>query len=159
MPGLGYWLIGQRQRGVIAGSVILATFLLGLLIGGIRVIDVPGYDASGEKRMTKPRQQGEWRLKTEFVPEVMNKPWYIAQSLAGPINIAATWVSLDQADKKVAMSTSRIFDIGTLYTAVAGMLNLLVIIDASYRATHPRKIESPATESSTTPASGSAGAA
>ena len=35
------------------------------------------------------------------------------------------------------MSTARIFDIGTLYTAVAGMLNLLVIIDATYRSTRP----------------------
>jgi hypothetical protein len=27
-------------------------------------------------------------------------------------------------------------DIGTLYTAIAGMLNLLAMIDAAYRATH-----------------------
>jgi len=32
-------------------------------------------------------------------------------------------------------SHARVSDIGILYTAVAGMLNLMAIIDASYRAT------------------------
>jgi hypothetical protein len=32
-------------------------------------------------------------------------------------------------------SHARVSDIGTLYTAVAGMLNLMAIIDSSYRAT------------------------
>ena len=34
----------------------------------------------------------------------------------------------------VAKSHSRLWEIGTLYTAVAGMLNLLAIIDSSHRA-------------------------
>jgi hypothetical protein len=34
----------------------------------------------------------------------------------------------------VPKSHARLAEIGTLYTAVAGMLNLLAIIDSSYRA-------------------------
>jgi len=34
----------------------------------------------------------------------------------------------------VPQSHSRSWEIGTLYTAVAGMLNLLVIIDSAHRA-------------------------
>ena len=34
---------------------------------------------------------------------------------------------------------ARLFEIGTLYTAVAGMLNLLTVIDAAHRAAHGGK--------------------
>lgn len=136
IPGLGYYLIGQKKRSYISGIAIILTFWLGIWIGGIRVIDVPGYDQNGQPRLDR---QGRWLLKQSFAGEVMYKPWYIAQSLNGPMNFLATWVSLDQAQKGVRMSTARIFDIGTLYTAIAGMLNLLVIIDSAYRASHPYK--------------------
>ncbi len=135
LPGLGYFLIGEKKRAYIAGIAIILTFVLGLLIGGVRVIDVPGFDHNNQKR-TGPRDT-RWRLSAEPIAEVMNKPWYIAQSLVGPLNIGATAWSLSTDARQ---STARIFDIGTLYTAVAGMLNLLVIIDAAYRATHPRAI-------------------
>ena len=35
-----------------------------------------------------------WRLRSNPLGEVFNKPWYIAQSLAGPMNMVATGVSL-----------------------------------------------------------------
>lgn len=138
IPGLGYYLIGQKKRAYISGIAIILTFWLGIWIGGIRVIDVPGYDVNGRPRLDR---QGQWLLKQSFAGEVMYKPWYIAQTLNGPMNVLATWVSLDQAQKGVRMSTARIFDIGTLYTAIAGMLNLLVMIDSAYRASHPHKPE------------------
>lgn len=147
VPGLGYWLIHQRARAIISGSVILLTFLFGLLIGGIRVIDVPGYDPAGQPKMVRPVRGRDdiavWALKFDFKGEVLNKPWYIAQSLTGPTNIVATWASLKAADAGHRMSTARVFDIGTLYTAVAGMLNLLVIMDATYRATRPYEPPAP----------------
>ncbi|MDB5326161.1 MAG: hypothetical protein JWM57_1730 [Phycisphaerales bacterium] len=139
VPGLGYLLIGQKTRAIISGSVILATFLAGILIGGIRVIDVPGYDPAGQPKMLRIARTDDtvWALKYDFKGEVLNKPWYIAQTLVGPTNIIATWGSMKAADAGHRMSTARVFDIGTLYTAVAGMLNLLVILDATYRATKP----------------------
>ena len=139
LPGLSYWLIGQRTRAVVSGGVILATFVAGLLIGGIRVIDIPGYDPAGQPKMVRVGRTETtfWALKYDFKGEVLNKPWYIAQSLVGPTNMLATWGSLKAAAAGHRMSTARVFDIGTLYTAVAGMLNLLVILDATYRATRP----------------------
>lgn len=152
VPGLGYLLIGERARGYIAGITILVTFLLGLLIGGIRVIDVPGYDIANKYRPTS-RDDATPAIKTNPVGEVMNKPWYIAQSLAGPINIVATVASVHTPDHP---STARIFDIGTLYTAIAGMLNLLVIIDSAYRATYPNLDAETSPESKPAQPSGSA---
>jgi hypothetical protein len=131
VPGLGYWLIGEKTRGVVCCVAILLTFLGGLLIGGVRVVDVPGYDLKGEAAYTPQRV---WKLRAQPVAEVFNKPWYIAQALVGPVNLVATAGSLSAAKAGVHPSTARIFDIGTLYTAVAGMLNLLVMIDSAHRA-------------------------
>ena len=139
VPGLGYWLIGERARAMIAGVTILLTFTAGLLIGGIRVVDVPGYDANGQWKNAILAGTGQpvSALRAAPAAEVMNKPWYIAQTLVGPANWVATWGSIAAGQAGHRQSTARIFDIGTLYTAVAGMLNLLALIDAAHRATLP----------------------
>src|SRR6185437_10796109 len=46
-PGAGYLMIGQRARGITIGLTVLALFFFGLLIGGVRCLEVPGYDAHG----------------------------------------------------------------------------------------------------------------
>ena len=133
VPGAGYWLLGDRVRGGVAGVTILLVFVAGLLIGGIRVMDVPGVDRDGSMRLNTAAPHAAL-LRTNFVAEILNKPWSIGQVFAGPVAVAAGWGSVAAAESGVQQSTARVFDIGTLYTAVAGMLNLLVIIDASHRA-------------------------
>lgn len=137
LPGLGYWLIGARGRALVSGTTIVILYVLGLLIGGIRVIDVPGYDGLGFAFGTNPavRQIRPKPLTTA----VFEKAWYIPQSLVGPINIAASYGSLQAARAGHARSTAKLADIGTLYTAVAGMLNLFVLIDAAHRAAKSRE--------------------
>jgi hypothetical protein len=115
VPGSGYWLIGQRGRALTTGITIIVLFILGLLIGGVRVVDVPA------------------GVLTSPVNAVSQKPWFVGQILAGPITLIAS--SIGREDSYFA-SHSRVNEIGTLYTAVAGMLNLLAIIDAAYRAGH-----------------------
>jgi hypothetical protein len=80
-------------------------------------------------------------MRSHAFAEIANKPWYVGQFLAGPMCLIASSTSIDQSRKiepngnaSVPRSHSRIYEIGTLYTAIAGMLNLLAIIDASYRA-------------------------
>jgi hypothetical protein len=73
-------------------------------------------------------------LGTGALTEVVAKPWYVGQFLVGPINLISSLVSLREASVNVPMSHARIAEIGTLYTAVAGMLNLLAIIDSASRA-------------------------
>jgi hypothetical protein len=143
VPGLGYVLIGQRMRGVIIGSTIVFTFIFGLLLGGVRVVDVPGYTNSGERKQLNTASGEIWALTSKPLAEVLGKPWYIAQTLVGPMNMAATYGSIYVAKQlQQPASTARIYDIGTLYTAVAGMLNLLAIIDAVHRSSKPRAIKS-----------------
>jgi hypothetical protein len=120
VPGGGYWLIGQRVRAITVGVTILAVFVLGILISGIRVVQAP--DIAGPGNLAQ---------------RVLQKPWFIGQVLTGPVGIASAWVSdeLAQSRKYAGIEAkARLAEIGTLYTAVAGMLNLLAIIDSAHRA-------------------------
>jgi hypothetical protein len=142
VPGLGYWLIGQRTRAMLAGVAIVILFGLGLLISGVRCVDVPGYGPSGSLIYVQQVGGGTKPLITNApFKAVLDKPWYIPQILAGPLTIGSSFWSLGVAsardasgDQAYPKATARMYDIGTLYTAIAGMLNLLVIIDAAHRA-------------------------
>jgi len=124
LPGLGHVLIGQRRRGFMLMIAIVGLYIGGLLIGGIDVID-----------------RREDRL------------WYAAQLMAGPATLAID--SLHQGMKQqtqrklgqssfpnrrpaayevstYTVSVGRVNEMGTLYCALAGLLNLLVIIDLAW---------------------------
>ena len=134
VPGLGYLLIGQRARGLTVGLTIGLLFVGGLLIGGVRVLDVPGFDETG-RAVPDRAHPGAWQLTTSPVRELRDKPWSVLQVLNGPLFVVAGGVSVWAAKAGVgAPPHARVDEIGTLYTAVAGMLNLLALIDASYRA-------------------------
>jgi hypothetical protein len=171
LPGAGYALIGEWSRAIVVGATIITMFLTGILIAGIRVIDVPGYDSLGfEVRLRTPEisrdsqrrdvgQKMEWydpnfyagerALTSRPLGEIVNKPWYVGQVLTGPVCLLASKFSIDAAKpadlqaarisrdarkSAVAPSHARIAEIGSLYTAIAGMLNLLAIIDSASRA-------------------------
>jgi hypothetical protein len=131
LPGAGYWLIGERARAIVIGVAIVLMFVGGILVGGVRVVDPPSFEArqndNGDKLPVKP------------VSRVLQKPWFIGQFFTGPINLGAAWWSRAVAAdpfyaRNHVHAHGRIADIGTLYTAVAGMMNLMAIIDAAYRA-------------------------
>ena len=110
LPGAGSWLIGQRGRAVAVGLTIILLFLAGLLIGGIKAVDAP----------------------TAFsLQAVLSKPWFIGQILAGPMTLITSHFA---KNPEVPFSHARIYEIAVLYTAIAGMLNLMAIVDSSYRA-------------------------
>ena len=137
VPGLGYALIGERKRAIFCGSAILALFVLGILIAGVRCVDVPGYDANGALKRVGPRSS-ELLISASPFRSIMDRPWYIPQILAGPVTIGASIWSVSVSDD-YPKSTARLWDIGTLYTAVAGMLNLLVMMDCAHRAAKIRE--------------------
>jgi hypothetical protein len=43
IPGAGYVLIGDRSRGITAGVTIILLFFAGIAVGGIRIMDPPGW--------------------------------------------------------------------------------------------------------------------
>jgi hypothetical protein len=165
VPGSGYLLLGQRGRGLSIGITIVVLFLMGVLIAGVRVIEVPGYDPATGQRQLYPvvnPQTGrivdrEWSLLVSPLSEVRDKPWSVPQVLTGPIAIiSGAWsvwaagedpktVKTDPADNSPipgsgtaygAITHARINEIGSLYLSVAGLLNLMAIIDSTWRASH-----------------------
>jgi len=133
VPGAGYWLLGQRSRAMATGLTVILLYLAGLMIGGIRVVEVPGYGDAGQQVMVRAGGGMMWVMVAAPMQEIKAKPWSIAQVLAGPLGlfsgVASVW-----AAQSVSISHTPVNEAGTLYTAVAGMLNLLTIIDASHRA-------------------------
>src|SRR3954464_10221266 len=120
VPGAGYWLIGQRTRALVIGVTIVVLFVLGVFIAGIRVVEAPDMSAAGS-----------------VFSRVLQRPWFLGQALAGPLGLMSAYfakVAAMSVQYGNIQSKSRIAEIGTLYTAVAGMLNLLAIIDSAHRA-------------------------
>jgi hypothetical protein len=159
IPGAGYLLLGDRARGLTVGITVAVLFIGGLLIGGVRVLEVPGYGPHGqplEAVVSRDRQHENlveensddnqrdlgWVMRIHPIDEIRNKPWSIAQVMAGPLAVAAGAGAVIASERDAATglpvgarSHARVNEIGVLYTAIAGMLNLLAIIDASHRAT------------------------
>ncbi len=154
LPGAGYWLLGQRTRGVIIGVTILLLWVSGLAIGGVRIIEVPKYDNEGRfipgrtlVPVTISRgsvQKQEYRVTgSGLLQEIGRKPWSIAQIMTGPVAIVSGGASVwgarpdpETGQARFPVPHSRMWEIPVLYTAVAGMLNLIAIIDSAYRARH-----------------------
>ena len=130
MPGLGHVLIGQAWRGIAVGAAVLGLFIGGLLIGGVRVVDPPGYQ-DGRRLETR---DGSWVLLSRPVGSMVSRPWFVAQVLNGPVAIAAGAGNVAAARAGYAKPTARLADIGTLYCAAAGMMNLIAVMDAASRA-------------------------
>src|SRR5437016_1756516 len=108
LPGGGYFLIHEPLRGLVIGVTVLAMFVFGLLIGGVRVIDVPGFDDLGRKVYVDVRQdrrggrvevrnvygQGRWIMLVHPIPEIGNKLWNVPQCLVGPTYFISGFWSL-----------------------------------------------------------------
>jgi hypothetical protein len=113
VPGLGHYLIGERQRGGILAVTIITLYVAGLLIGGVSVCD--------------RREHRLWFLGQVLVaPSVLVDRYH--QHLKG---VQAT-LAEDEPPAFVP-SFGRVHEQGVLYTALAGLLNLLAILDLIYR--------------------------
>ena len=104
IPGAGHWLLGLKQRAVIIFVAICSTFLVGLALGSIELID--------------PQQA---------------KAWFCAQILTGAPAIIATLLQDAGISVEKISAYGRGVDIGQMYAGIAGLLNLICILDALLR--------------------------
>lgn len=109
IPGAGHFYLGLRKRAVLLFITIEFTFLIGIYIGTVRIVD--------------PAQ-------SVF--------WFIAQIFAGLNTIISHRLAIHLGSPSVDISHLLVRDwsyhIGVLYTAIAGLLNLLAVLDALVRA-------------------------
>lgn len=119
VPGAGHVLYGERRRGLVIGVSVVVLFVLGVWVGGVRVVELPDLAAG------------------TLLGKLLSQPAFLGQFFAGPIALLAGWWSKSLAsDPSTAaiLAHARLFDIAQLYTAVAGALNLLAILDIGGRA-------------------------
>jgi len=106
-PGAGHISLGERKRGLYIMAGVLLLFVSGLLIGGVNVVD-----------------RKDDRL------------WFIAQVFTGPVALAADYTNqrflktLPPEQLNATQSISHLNEIGKLYCALAGLMNLVAILDA-----------------------------
>lgn len=119
LPGLGHIYLGYRKRGLILLVTVMATFWSGVAIGGV-------------KRTVDPSNRTAW-----FVAELCTGShalaalvWHKATGLTpkAPPGVnpysAGHWLSAD---------------VGIHYAGIAGLLNILIILDVLARADSARK--------------------
>jgi hypothetical protein len=142
VPGLGHVYQGRTGKGILFFVCVLGTFFYGLYLGGGKVV----YAA------VPWEQQYRWQywcqLGTGLVSmpmlvqrhRVLNgkDPWGESDFMAPPGNQPVPWTD-DSGNRttqpnELALWTVQehpFFELGTVYTVIAGLLNVLVICDAA----------------------------
>ena len=132
-PGLGHWAIGERARGAIVGLTLLSLFAAGLLVGGLDVVDFRRDRIwfAGQALMG-PLAIGVERLHVALDPEPIGIMRDRKQTYVYPFPQPPTATR----EPEYYPSIGRVNELGTLYCTLAGVLNLLVILDVVGRVTH-----------------------
>ena len=150
IPGAGHVYAGQVTRGVLIGAGILGLFFGGMLIGGLSIVD--SRSPRMENRISFYGQVlvGPAAIIVDRLHQSMFKavdertraaralnPGEVILPPGDPRNgrnfpiIARATPGTDEGPPYVK-SLGKVHEIGLLYTLVAGMLNLIVIIDAMF---------------------------
>jgi len=119
VPGAGHYALGEKKRGVLIFVALFLTFMTGLYVGSIGVVD-----------------------------PVNAKPWYVAQVMNTPAvfllgsQVASAYHAAMQSHRPESayLVYGRAGEIGQIYTSIAGLLNLLCIVNAIYAA-HLRAVK------------------
>lgn len=153
LPGLGHLAQGQTKRGVLICVGVLGLFFGGLLIGGIDVVD------REEDRLWFMAQSlvGPLAFGVDFIHQnhfkvldsgdpSKGRPPMLRSALPGEIRDPDTPFFTPARPKAAAIdpatgksepppnmkSIAKVNELGTLFCAVAGMMNLIVAIDAAF---------------------------
>lgn len=154
LPGLGHAVCGHARRGAIVGVAVAVMFFAGLLIGGIDVIDrrndtlwFAGQAMIGPIAFALDYAHVDLHRKREEQIEQYGVEHDLALDDYDPgdaddFDGPALKAMLDEG-YPLAYRTSigRVNELGTLYCTLAGVLNLLVILDAVGRAVQEPKLE------------------
>ena len=102
LPGAGHIFLGDRKRGAILFIVITATFWTGVAIGGVQ----------------------------STVQPQKHKLWFMGQVCCGAHTLITYFWGRAGNQSGPDPSTSHISeDVAVVYTGIAGMLNILIILD------------------------------
>ncbi|GJM26550.1 MAG: hypothetical protein DHS20C16_29650 [Phycisphaerae bacterium] len=102
LPGLGHVYLGDKKRGMILMVVVAATFWGGVAVAGVQ-------------SSVQPNRR---------------KAWFVGQICAGSHTLAALgWGQLRERSHPNVRAGFVEEDVAIIFTGVAGMLNILIILD------------------------------
>lgn len=135
-PGLGHFLFGDRRRGIFAASGVLGLFFGGILIGGIDVIDrqeskfwfmgqaLVGPMAFGVNHI----HQTQFKVIDRDTSGTLRHRAALPDEARDPGGAPRP---LQPGEKPPNIrSLAKVNEIGTLFSTIGGMLNLIIILDA-----------------------------
>ncbi len=142
VPGLGHFYQGRNAKGFLFLVCILGTFLYGLYIGDGRVVY-----ASTPSILTRWQYLFQLGVGLPATPALVQRarmedgkgPLPLLGDLMRPPRMKGEFDSTDLSNHQVRHpdevakwnhDSADMFEMGTVYTIVAGLLNLLVICDA-----------------------------
>lgn len=141
VPGLGHIYQGRTGKGILFFVCVLGTFFYGLYLGGGKVV----YAA------VPWEQQYRWQYWCQLGTGLVSTPMLVQRHrvlnrqeplwdgfMAPPGNRPVPWKddsgNMTTQPNELAMWTVKYhpyFELGTVYTVIAGLLNVLVICDAA----------------------------
>jgi hypothetical protein len=154
LPGLGQWYQGRRSKAILFCVCILGTFVYGMYLGEGRVVYASWRDEDPKLRYPCQLCVGLPSLPALVQAARGKEPFF----KGNPYNMSAPAVKdpdrggsdeLDALHKHLG----RYFELATVYTMMAGLLNILAIYDAfggpaySHPAEDKKKDKSKATTS------------
>ncbi len=118
IPGAGHVYLGQVKKGVFFFVLLAGAFVVGVAIGGYDDVAFPEPSANTPEN--------------DITSQVMYRVIPVVQAMDGAVALVSS---------KAAQAAERDnrylgdYDIGLLYTCVAGLMNLIVMLDAFCLAT------------------------
>jgi len=136
IPGLGHWYQGRREKAILFFVCVMGLFIYGCYLGSRR-------DLGYARVVYVSFRQGDMRLYylcqlgvgVPAMPALVQSA-RIRQGKAPLWNhfMAPPRLGTDDGDpptlSRLCYELHSYFDLGSLYTAIAGLLNLLVVFDA-----------------------------
>jgi hypothetical protein len=146
LPGLGHLIRGHRRRAAYIALGVLGLFASGILIGGIDAVD------SREDRiwflgqaLVGPVAFGvDYLHQTRFkvIDPATRRPRSANPGEARDPRTARPYPAAAGEPPPNVKSLGKVNELGTLFSTIAGMLNLIVILDAAF-PTRPRPTARP----------------
>lgn len=154
VPGAGHIYLGEAKRGILAAVGVLGLFFGGILLGGVDVIDsredrlwfygqaLVGPIAFGVDWYHQNRLKAfQWEPGDAVHAQVFlnSRPTSLnpgEERVVGEITVDGRQVTVPLREKTPgaippnSKSIGRMNELGTLFATIAGMLNLIIFIDA-----------------------------
>lgn len=162
-PGLGQFYLGHVRRAVLVGVGTMGLYLTGLLIGGVQCVDRRdngiwflgqalmgpmsfGLDWVHQNKLKvigPDARNGAVKLREPYPSEARDPR--SAQAIAivvkngVPTATTGDGLTIAPAYPSYVKAVPRSNELGTLFTTIAGFLNVIVVIDAAFGARAERR--------------------